>query len=233
MAILGMACALRLLRALGIFGADAQFSCTTYIRLMPTQAKAKSRAQGSASRTSARIVRSRVVYRGPVFYVTSERVREPHGAIVRRDVVRHPGSVVVMVVDDSGDRKGNNPSVLLARQFRYAAGQPLWEFPAGRIDPGETPLAGAKRELEEETGYSAGRWKLALKFWVSPGFLDETMALYLATDLKRGTARPEEDEFISKRFFSLSVAMRMVDTGTIRDAKTIAGVLWLAANPRW
>lgn len=133
-----------------------------------------------------------------------------------------------MVVDNAASQ----PRVLLARQFRYAAGGPLWEFPAGRIDPGERTLAGAKRELEEETGYSAGRWKLALNFWVSPGFLDETMALYLATDLKRGTARPEEDEVITKRFFPLAAAIRMVNTGKIRDAKTIAGILWLAQNQR-
>jgi ADP-ribose pyrophosphatase len=194
---------------------------------MPKPSRAKSKTKRSTP-SKARVVRSRVVYRGPVFYITSAQVREPHGNVVRRDVVRHPGSVVIMVVDDTS----NEPRVLLARQFRFAAGQPLWEFPAGRIDPGESPLAGAKRELEEETGYSAGRWKLALKFWVSPGFLDETMALYLATDLRRGTARPEEDEFITKRFFPLSAAVRMINRGAIQDAKTIAGVLWLAVNPR-
>ena len=191
---------------------------------MAARSKAKPNRGGAESRDRARVVKKRVVYRGPVFYVTSERVREPHGVIVRRDIVRHPGSVVIMVVDDTA----SEARVLLARQFRYAARQPLWEFPAGRIDPGESTLAGAKRELEEETGYSAGRWKLALKFWVSPGFLDETMALYLATDLKRGTARPEEDEVIAKRFFPLSAAIRMVNSGKIRDAKTIAGILWFA-----
>src|SRR5437763_3245327 len=193
---------------------------------MPKPAKASTANKSSSAEAQA--VSKRVVYRGPVFYVTSDRVREPHGSVVRRDVVRHPGSVVVMVVDDAGAE----PRVLLARQYRYAAGRPLWEFPAGRIDPGEKPLAGAKRELEEETGYSAGRWKLALTFWVSPGFLDETMALYLATDLKRGTARPEEDEVIRKRFFPLSAAIKMVNTGKIRDAKTILGILWLAQNRR-
>lgn len=193
-------------------------------------------ATAAKSKPKARVVQNRVVYRGPVFYVTSSQVREPHGVLGRRDVVRHPGSVVIMVVDDqradANRDRNKDPRILLARQFRYAAGQPLWEFPAGRIDPGESPLAGAKRELVEETGYSAGRWKLALKFWVSPGFLDETMALYIATDLMRGTARPEEDEFISKRFFPLSAAIRMVNAGKIKDAKTIAGILWLAVNRR-
>jgi ADP-ribose pyrophosphatase len=188
----------------------------------PANPVAKSKS--SESKAEARVIRKHVVYRGPVFYVTSERVREPHGVIVRRDIVRHPGSVVIMVVDDTGPE----PRLLLARQFRYAAGQPLWEFPAGRIDSGEDPLAGAKRELEEETGYSARHWKLALNFWVSPGFLDETMALYLATGLERGRARPEEDEVINKRFFSLSAALKMIKGRKILDAKTILGILWFA-----
>jgi ADP-ribose pyrophosphatase len=184
----------------------------------------KSQAKGGSKKNPARVISSKVVYRGPVFYVTSEQVREPHGITARRDIVRHPGSVVIMVVEDSQ----REPRVLLARQFRYAARQSLWEFPAGRIDPGESPLSGAKRELLEETGYSARKWKLALKFWVSPGFLDETMALYLASGLQRGVARPEADEVIAKRFFPVSAAVKMVNSGKIGDAKTIAGVLWLA-----
>src|SRR5689334_18289860 len=126
-------------------------------------------------KNKARVLRSKVVFRGPVFYVTSDRVREPGGIVVRRDMVRHPGSVVILAVDDS-----RRPlRVLLARQYRYAARQSLWELPAGRIDHGEAPLAAAKRELLEETGYSARRWKRALFFYSSPGFLDETMAIYL------------------------------------------------------
>jgi ADP-ribose pyrophosphatase len=174
-----------------------------------------------------KVVSSRgVVYRAPVFYVTSEVVQEPSGVNVRRDIVRHPGSVVIMVVDDADKR--SEPRILLARQYRYAAGQRLWELPAGRMDEGESELVAAKRELKEETGYSARHWTRALRFWVSPGFLDETMAIYVARDLKPGKARPEEDEFIAKRFFPLSAAVGMVMNGKIRDAKTIAGVLWLA-----
>ena len=169
-----------------------------------------------------------MVYRGPVFYVTSDRVREPGGITVRRDMVRHPGSVVIMAVDDSA----GGPRVLLARQYRYAAGAAIWELPAGRIDEGESELAAAKRELQEETGYTASRWKRALFFYVSPGFLDETMAIYVARGLRPGPARPEEDEFIRKRFFPLSAAVRMVMAGKLRDAKTIAAVLWLLQQLR-
>ena len=171
------------------------------------------------------MLHSKIVFRGPVFYVTSDRVQEPGGIVARRDMVRHPGSVVILAVDDS--RRAVR--VLLARQYRYAARQSLWELPAGRIDHGEAPLAGAKRELLEETGYRARRWKRALFFYSSPGFLDETMAVYLATGLVPGQAQPEDDELISKRLVPLSAALKMVKSGRIQDGKTIAGVLWLQA----
>lgn len=176
----------------------------------------------------AKVISSRVVYRGPVFYVTTDRVQEPGGILVRRDVVRHTGSVVVMAVDYGGAE----PRVLLARQYRHPAQDYLWELPAGRIDPGESAIAGARRELMEETGYTAERWQRALFFYSSPGFLDETMAVYLATGLKRGKAKPEEDEVIQKRMFPLSQLLRMVMKGAIRDGKTIAGALWLAQKGR-
>ncbi len=108
----------------------------------------------------------------------------------------------------------------------------MWELPAGRIDDGERELAAAKRELLEETGYSARIWKKILHFYVSPGFLDETMSIYLAQGLKPGIAQPEEDERILTRFFPLPAAVRMVQKGLIRDAKTIAGVLWFAQQGR-
>jgi ADP-ribose pyrophosphatase len=181
-----------------------------------------------SKQASARVLKQRVVFRGPVFTVTSEQIEEPGGVRVRRDMIRHPGSVVILVVDDSG----REPRVLLARQYRYAARQRLWELPAGRIDEGEAELAAAKRELREETGFTARRWTRAMFFWVSPGFLDETMAIYLARDIERGDAEPEDDEVIAKRFFPLPAALRMVMNGTIRDAKTIAAVFWLNQKMR-
>jgi len=177
----------------------------------------------SKTSAKARVLSSRVMYRGPVFWVTADQVREPTGVEVRRDVVRHTGSVVVMAVDNARPE----PCVLLLRQYRHAAQQYLWELCAGRVDEGESELAAAKRELLEETGYSAKRWKRILKFYASPGFVAETMAIYLAEDLRAGAAQPEEDEVIDLKFVPLSKAVQWVMKGVIKDAKTIAGVLWL------
>lgn len=170
------------------------------------------------------MLRSAVRYRGPLFRVTSETVLEPGEITARRDVVRHPGSVVVLAVAD-GPR---GASVLLECQYRHAAKGFLWELPAGRIDRGESALAAGRRELLEETGYSARRWKRALHFYSSPGFLDETMTVYLARGLKAGRARPEADEAITVRFFPLSSAVRMATRGAIRDGKTLTALFWFA-----
>jgi ADP-ribose pyrophosphatase len=186
----------------------------------------------SATRKKAsslvRVVSTKTVFRGPVFTVASDVVEEPGNIRVRRDVIRHSGSIVVLPVDDSG----RTPRVLLERQYRYAAGMRMWELPAGRVDPGENNLAAAKRELIEETGYTASRWERALFFYVSPGFLDESMTVFLARGLRKGVAQPEEDERIALRFFLLPQAVRMAITGTIVDAKTIASLLWLEKKLR-
>jgi ADP-ribose pyrophosphatase len=177
----------------------------------------------------SRLVSSTEAYRGPAFWVTTDYVLEPSGVRARRrDVVRHTGSVVIMPVKP-GKRE---PQVLLVRQFRHAAQRFLWELCAGRIDAGEKQLAAAKRELLEETGYSARHWKRVLRFWASPGFVAETMSIYMVTDLQAGPAQPEEDEIIQTRFFPLSQAVRLVMTGKILDAKTICGLLWLHKSTR-
>jgi ADP-ribose pyrophosphatase len=182
----------------------------------------------NARRTKARLVSSRIVYRGPVFWVTTDHVEEPNGVHARRDVIHHTGSVVILAVDDSG----STPRVLLERQYRHAAQSYLWELPAGRIDPGEAALQAARRELLEETGYTASHWRRILKFFASPGFVAETMSVYLATGLRAGEAQPEEDEVIYKRMVPLPTASKMVINGTIRDAKTISSVLWLDYTSR-
>jgi ADP-ribose pyrophosphatase len=174
----------------------------------------------------ARVVSSSVAYDGPVFRVTTDIVDEPGGIRTRRDVIRHSGSIVVLAVDGSAAE----PSILLEHQYRHAAQSMMWELPAGRIEKGEPPLAAARRELLEETGFTARRWKRILHFYVSPGFLDETMTIYLARDLKAGLAQPEADEKIAIRFFSLSTARKMALNGSIRDAKTLCGLFWLSEN---
>jgi ADP-ribose pyrophosphatase len=183
-----------------------------------------SRSKAVRSRQNkARLLSSRVVYRGPVFWVTRDQVVEPGGLHVRRDLIHHSGSVVVLAVDNAS----RIPRLLLERQYRHAAQDFLWELPAGRIDPGESELEAAKRELLEETGYRALNWRRILKFYASPGFVAETMAVYLATGLRKGTAQPEADEIIYKRLVPLPAALRMVLRGVIRDAKTLASTLWL------
>lgn len=179
--------------------------------------------QKSRKRSKSKLLSSKVVYRGPVFWITTDQVLEPGGIRARRDVVRHSGSVVVLAVDESRA----TPRVLLERQYRHAANDYLWELPAGRIDPGEDELTAAKRELLEETGYTAQHWKRILKFYASPGFVAETMAVYLAAGLRKGIAQPEADEVIQQRMVALPAAVQMIMKGTIRDAKTISSILWL------
>jgi len=182
-----------------------------------------SKSSNKPAPSKERILSSRTVYRGPVFSVTTDHVEEPGGVRARRDVIHHSGSVVVLAVDDSRA----TPRVLLERQYRHAATDYLWELPAGRIDPGEQELKAAQRELLEETGYTAAKWRRILKFYASPGFVAETVSVFLATGLRAGEAQPEEDEIIYKRMVPLPAAVRMVIRGTIRDAKTISSVLWL------
>jgi len=177
------------------------------------------------SRGLARVVKSKTVFRGPVFKVVSQQVKEPDGVHVRRDIVCHPGSIVILALDE--DRTRRPPRLLLERQYRHAAGQRLWELPAGSLEPGENKLAAAKRELLEETGFTARKWQRALSFYVSPGFLTETMEVFLARQLTKGKAQPEEDERIAVRFFPLPQAVKMAMTGKIKDAKTLASLFWI------
>ena len=181
----------------------------------------------SKKQSKVELVTSKIAYRGPAFWVTTDHVVEPSGVRTRRDIVHHSGSVVILVADDSRPE----PKILLERQYRHAAQQYLWELPAGRKEQGEDELGAAKRELLEETGYSATKWKRILRFFASPGFLAEPMSVFLAQGLSKGKAQPEADEVISMRLVPLSGVVRMINHGKVRDAKTICSVLWLA-QPR-
>jgi ADP-ribose pyrophosphatase len=175
---------------------------------------------------TAALLSSETVYQGPLFRVQHDTIVEPGGRRNERDVIRHNGSVVILAVDDSESKK--NPWIVMERQYRHAANQYLWELPAGKIDPGEEPLAGAKRELMEETGYRAKKWSPLVEYYPSPGFLGETMKVFLAQDLRAGEARPEEDEEIELRLVRLSDVLKMIEKGAILDGKTLSSVLLYA-----
>jgi ADP-ribose pyrophosphatase len=169
--------------------------------------------------TRARILRSKIIYKGPVFGVRRDEVLEPGGIRTTREVVTHPGSVVILPLLPDG-------RILLVRQYRHATRQFLWELVAGRIERGENPRQAAARELLEETGYRAKRYRVFLDIFPTPGFLEERMYILLAQGLTSGDARPEEDEKIISRVFSRSQLRQMIRRGKLRDAKTIAGLLY-------
>jgi ADP-ribose pyrophosphatase len=175
---------------------------------------------------TAKLISSEVVYQGPLFRVVHDKLLEPGGKPSERDVVRHNGSVVILAIDRSKSKK--NPWIVVERQYRHAANQYLWELPAGKLDAGEDALAGAKRELAEETGYSAKRWKPLVEYFASPGFLGESMTIFIADGLVAGNAAPEEDEDIEFRLVKLSEMLKMIEKGGIKDGKTLTGVLLYA-----
>ena len=166
-----------------------------------------------------RVLKSEMVYQGPVFGVRRDEVVEPNGVRARREVVTHPGSVVVLPVLNDG-------RILMIRQYRYATRRYLWELVAGRIDEGETVKAAAARELKEETGYRAKKFRVFMDLFPTPGFLEERMYLLLAEGLTAGEAHPEEDEKIFSRAYKVSELKQMVKTNVLRDAKSIAGILY-------
>ena len=165
---------------------------STSAKTKPTQAvTAKTVAVGKRA-GKAKLLSSKLAYKGKVFNVYTDTLIEPGGHRNVRDVIRHNGSVVILAVDES--KNPADPDVILERQYRHAAGQYLIELPAGTRNPGEAPLAAAKRELIEETGFRAKKWTMLLKYFASPGFLGEWMQIYLARDIRAGEAKLEEDE---------------------------------------
>ena len=175
-----------------------------------------------AKTQKVKILKSEKMYTGRVFGVRRDQVIEPTGTRVTREIVTHLGSVVVLPVFDDG-------RILIIRQYRYAAGQFMWELVAGHREPNEDFRRGAARELREETGYTARRYRKLLEIYPSPGLLSERMVIFLAQGLTKGEARPEDDEKIEVRTLTLREAERWIRSGKIRDGKTVSGLLYYAA----
>ncbi len=195
--------------------------------------KAAKIAKAVAMIERATVLSSEVVYQGPLFRVLHDKLVEPGGRENERDVIRHNGSVVILAIDNSKSKK--NPWIVMERQYRHAANQFLWELPAGKIDAGELPLAGAKRELAEETGYRAKKWRPLVEYYASPGFLGEAMKVFLAEGLEAGDTHWDGDEDIELRLVKLTDVLKMIEKGAIQDGKTLTSVLlyaWLKGRRR-
>jgi ADP-ribose pyrophosphatase len=166
----------------------------------------------------ARTLAHRRVYEGRIVTLDVDEVEEPGGVRGIREVVRHAGSVAALPVHDDG-------RVVLVRQYRYPVDREVWELPAGKLDGGESPEEGARRELEEEVGLRAGVLEALSVFYTTPGFCDETMHLFRATALSPVPPRPEDDERIEVGTFTLADAREMIRLGEIGEGKTLVALL--------
>ncbi|MGH7646428.1 MAG: NUDIX domain-containing protein [Gemmatimonadales bacterium] len=169
---------------------------------------------------------SRRIYSGRVVGLDLDTVRYPDGSTGELEMIRHPGAAAVVPV--ASDPQGRDPVLLLIRQYRYATGGPLWEIPAGRLAPGEDPAGCARRELLEEVGVTAGRIERLSTIWTTPGFTDERIHLFWATDLTAGAHAREPDEFIEVVPRPLSEVLQAIKSGEVCDAKTVVAILYLA-----
>lgn len=165
-------------------------------------------------------------YSGRYLKVDLEHVRNPAGEEIELELIRHPGaSAVVPLLSDRGS---DDPQVLMLRQYRYAAQGMIWEIPAGVLDPGEDPETCARRELLEETGATAGTLEHLTTVYTTPGFTDERIHLFLATDLRVSEAQRNADEYIVTESRPLSQILGMIQSGDIQDAKTIVALFFVA-----
>ncbi|MEO8908988.1 MAG: NUDIX hydrolase [Gemmatimonadaceae bacterium] len=166
------------------------------------------------------------MYTGKIISLDVDTVRFPDGSIGELEMIRHSGASAI--VPFLSDPAGEDPQVLLIRQYRYAAEGYLYEIPAGRLNPGEAPRDCALRELKEETGCSAGQVAHLFTMYTTPGFTDEKIHLFLATHLVAGETKHEADEFLELQPMLLSRALQMIEAGEIQDAKTALGLLFAA-----
>ncbi|HET6215831.1 MAG TPA: NUDIX hydrolase [Acidobacteriaceae bacterium] len=180
------------------------------------------RKASGKNKPNVEVVSSTLSYDGPLFRVYSDKIIE-NGREVTRDVVRHNGSVVILAIDDAKSKR--DPMIVMERQYRHAAKEYLLEVPAGKMEEGEDALAGAKRELLEETGFKAKRWRKILRYFASPGFLGEFMQVFTAEGLTLGEAQPEYDEQLEIEMIPLSRVLGMIDEGKIHDGKTLISVM--------
>jgi ADP-ribose pyrophosphatase len=171
-------------------------------------------------------VKSRRVYNGKTISLDLDTVRFPDGSTGELEMVRHPGASAI--VPFLSEPRGDDPQVLLIKQYRYAAEGYLYEIPAGRLDPGENPRDCAARELKEETGCTAEHFEHLLTMYTTPGFTDEKIHVYMATGLVSGETKHEADEFLELCPTLLSRALEMIEAGEIRDGKTALGLLFAA-----
>ena len=170
-----------------------------------------------------KVLRSRRIYDGRIINLRGDDVERADGRRSVVEVVEHGGGVAIIAMPASS-------RIVLVRQYRHATGQAVWEVPAGTLDPGEDPAACARRELEEENGYGCGRLQKLWTFFTSPGFCNELLHLYIAEDLIAGAMRPQEDEVIEVKTFSVADAWAMVERDELPDAKTQIALAWLRGD---
>ncbi len=171
------------------------------------------------------VLESETIFRGKVITLQHQRVRLPGGGESMREIVRHPGAVAILA-EPSPDH------LLFVEQYRLGPNEVLLEVPAGKLEPGESAMDCAKRELEEETGYRGGCLNQLYSFYTSPGFADEKIELFVATDLRKGNLALDEDEFLNVRILHRDEIVHLLQDGAIRDAKTLISVLWWLRDER-
>lgn len=187
---------------------------------------AQRNADGQAPERQPGKLSSERIYTGKIITLDRDTVRFPDGSVGEMDLVRHPGASAI--VPFLTDVTAEDPQILLLRQYRYAAEQYLYEVPAGRLDPGESPRDCAARELREETGCSASTIEFLFTMFTTPGFTDERIHVFLAAGLSRGETSHEADEFMTVETVTLSGALRLIQEGEIKDAKTALAILFAA-----